>query len=79
MPIKGQSHTMHYRDKYASKPLTPIDLLILQSLADGLTTKEMTFGAEGTLDTYRTRLLWKTGCRTSCELVAYGFRNGLIK
>ena len=64
------------------KEISQAELDIMQWLANGLIQKEIA-GKRGTA--YRTvaaqvgRLQEKVGVHTQSELVAYGFRNGLLK
>lgn len=57
------------------------DKVMLRSIADGLTTKEIAVQmkmTEGTTETYRVRLLKKIGVANTAALLAYAYRNGLL-
>lgn len=70
------------REKCFGKELTALDLRILALLAEGMATKEIacTERISGkTADSYRTRILWKTGTINTAHLIAYAFRNKLLQ
>jgi len=57
------------------------DKVMLRSIAEGLTTKEIAVQmkmTEGTTETYRVRLLKKVGVANTAALLAYAYRNGLL-
>ena len=54
---------------------------LIQIIASGLTTKEMSAKlkmTEATTETYRTRLLKKLGVPNTAALLAYAYRNGIL-
>lgn len=62
--------------------LTPLELEIMQYLADGLSTKQIApimKYAEGSVETKRIRIMKKLKTPNVAALIAYGFRNNLIK
>ncbi len=76
-----------YTDRFAAKPppLRPLlsvrEREVLKLIAEGLRAKEiadqMNIGLR-TVETYRTRLMKKVGCRGNVELTRYAVREGLV-
>lgn len=62
--------------------LSERELAVLKGLAEGLSYKEVAaelgIGAKS-VETYRARLVRKTGCETRADLVRYAIRRGLVK
>ena len=62
---------------------TELELAIMQGLADGMGDQQIVDANPGyTLNTLRTRkshLMGRVNALTAAHLVAFGFRNGLIK
>jgi DNA-binding NarL/FixJ family response regulator len=73
----------HAFDAHKSGPaeFSPKELGILKFLSKGLSSKEIAdcVQLESTsVETYRKRMMRQTDTKTSAELVAYAFRNGLL-
>jgi len=69
-------------DKGLFKPLTAKETSILQSLADGLGTKEiaaMHGTSEQTIKNFVYRSCQKTGCDNRVHLVAQAIRRGIVR
>jgi len=69
-------------DKSLFKPLTAKEASILQSLADGLGTKEiaaMHGTSEQTIKNFVYRSCQKTGCDNRVHLVAQAIRRGIVR
>jgi len=61
--------------------LSERELLVLKGLADGLSYKEIADQlnvSPKSVETYRARLVKKTGCATRAELVRYAVRKGIV-
>ncbi len=62
--------------------LNPRQIEVMQMLADGMTTKEIAIKlhlSERTIQCHRYMALSYADCRSMPHLIAYCFRNGLIK
>lgn len=71
-------------DRWENVPpvnLSDKDLMLLQAIVEGLTTKQVAdklHMSERTAETYRQRLIRKVGMSNTAGLIAYAFRNGII-
>lgn len=71
----------HRWDQIPPVALTDREKDLLSALARGLTTKEVAVElkmAEGTAETYRLRLIKKTGVHNTAGLLAFAFNNGIL-
>ena len=62
--------------------LTPREIQVLQSIADGLSTKEIADTlnlSHHTVDTHRKNLMIKSKCNNVGHLVAWGIKKGIIE
>ncbi len=75
-----KSTLQRYRAEFQSN-LSKRELEIIRLLAKGLNSKaigEELFISRHTVDTYRRKVLEKTGCKNSAELIRYASDNALI-
>jgi len=78
---KLTAHLKKSKSKAPAVHLNEKDKVIIESLLTGQTTKQLAGKlnmSERTAETYRRRLLQKTGTVNTATLIAYGFRNGII-
>lgn len=71
---------LRYQVKFQSK-LNKRELDIIRLLAKGFNSKvigEKLFISHHTVDTYRRKILEKTGCKNSTEVISYAFDHSLI-
>ena len=74
-------HNANRWDKVPSIALNFQEAAMIKALATGLTTKAMAMElnlTEATAETYRIRLIKKTGAPNTAALLAYAYRNGML-
>lgn len=62
--------------------LTDKEKRIIELVAEGASTKIIAYimnYTQATMETYRIKILRKTGCKNSASLIAWAFRNGVLK
>ncbi|MSU64423.1 MAG: response regulator transcription factor [Pedosphaera sp.] len=65
----------------AQRPLSKLEIEVLQLIAEGLRNKEMAIRmgvSVKSVETYRARLMKKVNCASTAELVRYALREGLM-
>jgi DNA-binding NarL/FixJ family response regulator len=63
-------------------PLSERETAVLKGLAEGRSYKEIASALQvspKSIETYRVRLVKKTGCNTRADLIRYAIRNGIVK